>query len=172
MKSPITTFITLVILSFTCCATDLDNAGVTEQEVISTMDTPSDMTNKALAQVTAVTVSGNEDNYNFSVTIASPDTGCAQYADWWEVIDTKGNLIYRRILAHSHVEEQPFTRSGGPIAIKADTEVYVRAHMNTSGYGTVVFKGTVEKGLSGTTLDADFAGSLAQQQPLPTGCAF
>ncbi|MCB0054175.1 MAG: hypothetical protein KDE24_32035, partial [Caldilinea sp.] len=68
-----------------------------------------------VADVFGVTVRGDDGAYQFSVEIASPDTGCNQYADWWEVLDSDGNLLYRRILTHSHVDEQPFIRSGGPV---------------------------------------------------------
>ena len=41
----------------------------------------------AVTAVTAVTFSGQANNYTLSVTIESPDTGCDQYADWWEVFN-------------------------------------------------------------------------------------
>jgi len=84
------------------------------------------------ADVAAVRVSGAPGDYRFSVTLSSPDTGCDQYADWWEVITTDGELVYRRILAHSHVNEQPFTRSGGPVELQETTKAIVRAHMNNA----------------------------------------
>ena len=80
------------------------------------------------ADVIGVQVSGAPGAYQFNVTIKSPDTGCQQYADWWEVVSEDGRLLYRRVLLHSHVDEQPFTRSGGPVPIQADTVVWVRAH--------------------------------------------
>lgn len=95
------------------------------------------------ADVLSVSTTGAEQQYQFAVEIQSPDTGCEQYANWWEVLSEDGTLLYRRILAHSHVGEQPFTRSGGAVKIKADDVVYVRAHMFPSGYGGDVFKGTV-----------------------------
>ncbi|MEM9361015.1 MAG: hypothetical protein AAGA43_00195 [Bacteroidota bacterium] len=128
--------------------------------------------NTGSAAITNVTVSGSVNAYTFSVTISSPDLGCNQYADWWEVTDTEGNLIYRRILAHSHVNEQPFTRSGGEVQVSASTEVYVRAHMNNSGYSTKAFRGTVQAGFSAFDLSDDFASDLESTQPLPDGCAF
>ena len=103
------------------------------------------------AVVEDVKVSGNENAYSFAVTLKSPDSGCKQYADWWEVISEDGKtLIYRRILAHSHVDEQPFTRSGGAVAIAANTEVIIRAHMFPSGYGDgiIAMKGSVANGFS------------------------
>ena len=127
---------------------------------------------KAYADVTAVNVSGTEGHYTFHVTIESPDTGCDQYADWWEVISPQGELKYRRILAHSHADEQPFTRSGGLVMVAEGEEVIIRAHMNPSGYGGRAMKGSVEKGFRSTVLDRDFAGSLEKQAPLPEGCAF
>ena len=67
----------------------------------------------AIAAVEDVSVSGDPGRYQFAVTIRSDETGCDQYADWWEVVSESGDLLYRRILAHSHVDEQPFARSGG-----------------------------------------------------------
>ena len=104
------------------------------------------------AAITAVTTSGEPGNYTFSVTIKSPDTGCEQYADWWEVFTADGTLVYRRILTHSHVDEQPFSRSGGPVGILADDTITVRAHMNNVGYGTQVFKGSISQGLDAESI--------------------
>lgn len=98
------------------------------------------------ADVIAVQASGQPGAYQLNVTVKSPDTGCKQYTDWWEVVSTDGKLLYRRVLLHSHVDEQPFTRSGGPVPIQADTVVWVRAHMNTGGYGGMAFNGSVTTG--------------------------
>jgi len=124
------------------------------------------------AEVLEVAVTGDEENYTFSVTLKSPDTGCEQFADWWEVITPEGDLIYRRILLHSHVNEQPFTRSGGPVKVGENRALIIRAHMNTSGYGTVSMRGSVSAGFKRVTLPGDFAVSLEKEKPLPTGCAF
>ena len=124
------------------------------------------------AVVSAVNYSGSEGNYTFSVELTSPDTGCDQYADWWEIFDKEGQLLYRRVLGHSHVNEQPFTRSGGPVAITPTTFIYIRGHMNTLGYGSLVFSGTIEDGFSAAELPIEFAGDLVSADPLPTGCAF
>jgi hypothetical protein len=125
------------------------------------------------ADVTAVGVSGVPGAYTFSVTVSSPDTGCEQYADWWEVITRDGELVYRRILAHSHVNEQPFTRSGGPVELQETTPAIVRAHMNNAGYGGVAFSGSPASGFtadpSGT---AAMAPELTDAVPQPDGCAF
>lgn len=124
------------------------------------------------ARILEVTVRGSPGSYTFSVRIESPDEGCDQYADWWEVITPEGRLLYRRILAHSHTNEQPFTRSGGPVIVEGDTDVIVRAHMNTAGYGTQVFRGSPNGGFESVLLEAGFAAELAEEAPLPEGCAF
>lgn len=124
------------------------------------------------AAVVKVEAQGNAQTYTFLVTVQSPDTGCDQYADWWEVVSLDGDLIYRRVLLHSHVSEQPFTRSGGAVAIEAEQEVYVRAHMNNKGYGTKVMKGSPEAGFETAELAADFAKDLDKQEPLPKDCDF
>lgn len=127
---------------------------------------------KGQAEITAVSCSGQANNYTLSVTIASPDTGCDQYADWWEVLTVDGILIYRRILGHSHVSEQPFTRSGGIVDVGPDERIYVRAHMNNLGYGSAVFSGTLRNDLQQDTLDSNFALVLESMAPLPENCAF
>lgn len=127
---------------------------------------------KDFANVLSVKVSGQSEAYQFSVEIKSPDTGCEQYADWWEVVSNDGKLLYRRILLHSHVNEQPFVRSGGPIKIASDTVVWIRAHMNTTGYGGTLYKGSVMDGFQEAEAEADFAADLEKEPPLPKGCAF
>ncbi len=125
-----------------------------------------DSPDEAHADVTGVEVSGEPGDYTFSVTVESPDTGCEQYADWWEVVSADGTeLVYRRILAHSHVDEQPFTRSGGPVAIAADSTVVVRAHMNNTGYGGQVLRGTVADGFSETDLPEEFGAEIDEASP-------
>lgn len=136
------------------------------------MDNPDTIFTNDFADVTAVNVSGDSGEYTFSVTIASPDTGCEQYADWWEVIAEDGTLIYRRILTHSHVNEQPFTRSGGKVSITDNQVIYVRAHMNNKGYGGQVLGGSVLNGFEEVTLPSDFAKEVETQAPLPSGCNF
>jgi len=127
------------------------------------------------AIVKGVKVTGDENAYSFAVTLKSPDTGCAQYANWWEVISLDGNtLYYRRILGHSHVDEQPFTRSGGSVKITAKTEVIIRAHMHPTGYGNgkIAMKGTVAAGFKNIEITEGFGEALELAQPLPNGCAF
>ena len=124
------------------------------------------------ANVVQVSVSGTPGSYSFSVTVSSPDTGCDQYADWWEVVSPEGRLIYRRVLLHSHVNEQPFTRSGGPVNVQRNETVIVRAHMNPTGYVGFALSGNVADGFSTAEIPAGFAEVVALLEPLPTACAF
>jgi hypothetical protein len=50
--------------------------------------------------------------------------------------------------------------------------VWVRAHMNTSGYGGKAFKGSIKSGFTETDPGKDFAANFAYQPPLPNGCDF
>ena len=124
------------------------------------------------ADIQLVSVSGSPGSYSFSVTVLSPDTGCDRYADWWEVLSSEGQLIYRRVLLHSHAGEQPFTRSGGPISVRPDETIIVRAHMNDTGYGGVALWGNVLTGFAPMVLLPEFARDVEEQQPKPQSCAF
>ncbi len=144
-----------LFLLASCAGTDTQNTDLNKQ-----------------ADVTKVVVSGSENRYSFSVTISSPDSGCEQYADWWEVVSESGELLYRRILLHSHVNEQPFTRSGGTVNIAEERTVWVRAHMNNTGYGGQVMRGSVKEGFQKANLPEGWAEDLDQIEPLPGGCNF
>lgn len=125
------------------------------------------------ADVLAVSTFGEAGEYIFSVTISSPDTGCDQYADWWEVLSNNGNLIYRRILNHSHVDEQPFTREGGPVPVQPDDIVIVRAHMNEAGYSGAAKRGSINYGFADAPdITSDFAKEVESQEPLPDDCLY
>lgn len=124
------------------------------------------------ADVVSVTTREVEGGYEFAVGIASPDTGCDRYANWWEVVSEEGELLYRRPLAHSHVDEQPFVRSGGPVPIDAETTVWVRAHLHPIGYGEQAFRGSVAAGFEAVDPPRDFALDLADAPPAPPLCRF
>lgn len=126
----------------------------------------------ARADVVSVTASGEPGAYELAVGVRSPDTGCELYADWWEVLSEDGQLLYRRILNHSHPDEQPFVRSGGPVPVAADTTVWVRAHLAPGGYGGAAMRGSVANGFAAATLEAGFAAELDRASPQPEGCAF
>lgn len=126
----------------------------------------------ARADVLSVSATGAPGAYQFGVEIRSPDLGCEQYADWWEIVDEQGSLIYRHTFTHSHVSEQPFQRAGGPVAIQADTIIYVRAHMHPGGYGGQTLRGSVLAGFQSVDPGPGFAAGLAEMPPLPQGCEF
>jgi hypothetical protein len=134
-------------------------------------ETPPEALTEALADVVSVRTTGEPGAYRFDVGIRSPDQGCEQYADWWEVVSEDGRLIHRRVLAHSHVAEQPFVRSGEPVLVEPETVVWVRAHMHPAGYGGAAFRGSVSGGLAAADLPASFAADLAGQPPRPPDCA-
>jgi hypothetical protein len=111
------------------------------------------------ADIKSVSVTGSDGNYTFSVEIKSDDTGWNQYADGWEILNAQGDLVYQRVLGHPHVNEQPFTRSGGPVNIGKSDKIYIRAHLKNKGYVGDIFEGSVEKGFT-----------LAKKNPLqPNG---
>lgn len=148
------------------------SGGNTGARSIEIYRAPTDAAGAIAADVVDVSARGEPGHYTFEVTVKSPDTGCDQYADWWEVLSTEGELLHRRILAHSHVDEQPFARSGGPVAIDTDETVIVRAHMNTTGYGGQAMRGSVDEGFRPVELPDDFAVDVEDQEPQPSGCAF
>lgn len=115
------------------------------------------------ADVKAVYVKGTEGAYTFTVKLKSVETGCAQYANWWEVVSEEGVLLYRRILVHSHPDDQPFTRSGGTVNIPESARVYVRAHMNTVGYVGDVYVGSVKEGFKKSETAPSFSKALESQ---------
>jgi hypothetical protein len=136
----------------------------------STPPAPSSSPTRPPAAVEKVRATGSPGSYAFSVTVRSPDVDCTRYANWWEVLSPEGELLYRRILAHSHKDEQPFARSGGPVPIAADRDVIVRVHVFPDGYSTAAMKGTVAKGFTATTLAPGFAAKVEAQSPQPDGC--
>ena len=124
------------------------------------------------AAVIAVRASGDANGYRFAVRVRSPDSGCERYANYWEVLRPAGELVYRRLLAHAHIDEQPFTRSGGPVEIAPEDEVIVRAHLHPHGYGGQAMRGSVSAGFAPTQLPPGFASDALKQGPQPQPCAF
>jgi hypothetical protein len=74
--------------------------------------------------------------YTFSVTVQHADEGWDHYADRWEIVAPDGQVLATRVLLHPHVDEQPFTRSLGNVAIPQGIDtVEVRAHDSVHGLG-------------------------------------
>ena len=61
--------------------------------------------------------------WNISVTLKHKDSGWNHYANAWQVVDEKNQLLGKRVLLHPHVNEQPFTRSLYSVKIPADVKV-------------------------------------------------
>ena len=89
------------------------------------------------ADITDVSVKrAGDGTYRFSVTVRHADTGWEHYADAFEIVLPDGTVAGTRVLAHPHVDEQPFTRSLGGVAVPAGTkEVVVRARDSEHGLG-------------------------------------
>ncbi|MEM8840096.1 MAG: hypothetical protein AAGE89_18600, partial [Pseudomonadota bacterium] len=74
--------------------------------------------------------------YTISVEVEHADDGWDHYADGWEVLAPDGTVLATRVLAHPHVNEQPFIRSKSGIEIPIDVqEVSLRAHDLVHGHG-------------------------------------
>ncbi|MEM6666236.1 MAG: hypothetical protein AAF638_07510 [Pseudomonadota bacterium] len=91
------------------------------------------------ADVTDVRISAEAGGtYRFDVTVAHADTGWDHYADVWVVETPDGVELGRRVLHHPHVNEQPFTRSLGGVAIPDGMDtVVIKAGDSVHGFGGV-----------------------------------
>ncbi|MEM6463372.1 MAG: hypothetical protein AAF724_15805 [Pseudomonadota bacterium] len=74
--------------------------------------------------------------WRFSVTLLHDDEGWDHYADRWDVVGPDGTVYGERVLAHPHVNEQPFTRSLSGVSIPDDVKtVTVRGNDSVHGLG-------------------------------------
>ena len=89
------------------------------------------------ADVIAVKVKQtNKQSYRFDVTVRHADQGWDHYADGWEVSAPDGSTLGQRVLAHPHVNEQPFTRSLSGVKIPVEIQqVTIRAHDSVHAFG-------------------------------------
>ena len=98
------------------------------------------------AEVVDVKVTSSQDSFRFDVTLRHDDAGWDHYADGWEVLSPSGDVLDKRVLAHPHVSEQPFTRSLSGVKIPQElSTVSIRAHDSVHGYN----KSVVEVSLPG-----------------------
>ena len=75
-------------------------------------------------------------SWTLSATVRHGDEGWDHYADQWEALTPEGDLVATRVLAHPHVDEQPFTRSlSGVVIDPAIAELVFRARDSVHGYG-------------------------------------
>lgn len=74
--------------------------------------------------------------WSFSVTLSHAETGWDDYADGWRVETEAGEVLGTRVLAHPHVNEQPFTRSlSGVVVPDGISTVWIRAKTLGDGWG-------------------------------------
>lgn len=86
--------------------------------------------------VGADAVSEPNGTWRFSVTVSHEDKGWDHYADLWQVEAPDGRILGKRVLAHPHENEQPFTRTLSGVNIPDNLgKVPVRAHDSVHGYG-------------------------------------
>ena len=72
----------------------------------------------------------------FAVTVRHADEGWAHYANAWQVLTADGEVLATRTLRHPHVDEQPFTRSLGPVTIPLEIDrVRIRARDSVHEWG-------------------------------------
>lgn len=86
-------------------------------------------------EIVGVRLTQTGETWRADVTLRHGDTGWDDYADGWRVETPGGRVLATRVLFHPHVDEQPFTRSQGGIAIPGTVaEVHIRARTNTDGW--------------------------------------
>ena len=89
-----------------------------------------------LADVVSVRAHCEEGVCVFSVAVRHADEDFEHYADRYEVLAPDGTVLGTRVLAHPHVNEQPFTRLLPGIRIPEGVDrVRVRAHDSRHGFG-------------------------------------
>jgi len=89
-----------------------------------------------IPEVLAVNATHTASGWRFDVTLQHADTGWDHYADGWGVYTLDGVKLGYRILAHPHVNEQPFTRSLSAVDIpEGMTQVIIRPHDLVHGDG-------------------------------------
>ncbi|MEM9349805.1 MAG: hypothetical protein AAGA47_06050 [Pseudomonadota bacterium] len=92
------------------------------------------------ATITDIRATPSDSGWRFDVTVAHGDTGWDDYADGWEVRLPDGTVLGTRVLAHPHVNEQPFTRSLSRVAIPDGvTEVELFVSESVGGWGAQAY---------------------------------
>lgn len=87
------------------------------------------------ARILAAEAVRTGDTWRLSVTLEHDDTGWDDYADGWRVELADGTVLGTRVLAHPHVDEQPFTRALAGVGIPAGTsDIHIRARTSRTGW--------------------------------------
>lgn len=73
-----------------------------------------------------------DNKFHIDVTLKHADEGWDHYANRWDVLaggeDEPGDLLGSRVLAHPHVNEQPFTRSLSVTIPSGIKQITIRAN--------------------------------------------
>lgn len=138
MRTTITLPLLLLILS--ACSSNTvgpqDGAQPSVTQAPSASSTSAPDSDGCASVVGAVIEPEADGVYRVSATVESDETGWDKYADRWEVRDlATGAVLGERVLAHPHVDEQPFTRSLSGVAIPSGvTTVEIAAHDSVLGF--------------------------------------
>ncbi|MGR3637177.1 MAG: hypothetical protein ACU0BK_14815 [Shimia sp.] len=90
-------------------------------------------------QITDARANQSGGTWRFDVTLRHPDTGWDHYADGWRVELADGTILTTPVLAHPHVNEQPFTRCQSGVTVPAGVNtVYIRSRCNLDGWSEEV----------------------------------
>lgn len=141
---PIVSLTVLVLILSACSSTTggtLEDPQTSLTQPPAATSTSASDSDECASVVDAVIERDGDGVYRVSATVKSQETGWDKYADRWEVRNpATGAVLGERLLAHPHVEEQPFTRSLGGVAIPAEvTTVEIAAHDSVLGFcGTVL----------------------------------
>ncbi len=96
------------------------------------------------ANVVGGEIEASSTGFRVTATVRSADTGRDRYADAWEVRSPDGTVLATRVLAHPHVEEQPFSRSLDGVAIPEAVEsIEIAARDSVVGFCGETFTLTV-----------------------------
>ncbi|MCC9077377.1 hypothetical protein FKZ61_014825 [Litorilinea aerophila] len=116
--------------------TDDSSGKWTETALEAILPEPAEETPPADAAIQFVRARRQPDGkWAFDVTLRHEDRGWDDYADGWHVATVEGEILGTRVLLHPHEQEQPFTRSLGPISIPPQVQqVVIRSHDLVSGY--------------------------------------
>ena len=98
------------------------------------------------ADVVGVETRSSGGGWSFDVTVRHADTGWEHYADVWRVVGPDGAVYGTRVLAHPHVNEQPFTRSlAGVVIPDGVVMVTVEDHDSVHEWGGAVVEVTLPR---------------------------
>ncbi|WP_078059279.1 hypothetical protein [Tropicimonas marinistellae] len=87
------------------------------------------------AVIEAADARSDGQGWTIAVTLSHGDTGWDDYADGWRILAPDGSVLATRVLAHPHVNEQPFTRSLGGVVIPGElNEIVIEASTSTGGW--------------------------------------